>query len=182
VLTVTLIFKKSWSLWRQALLASRLLEQILGNNSGEVHSNWPIIFVQTPTTTHPEDIGGKHGRKPQQQSIISTKAFVGRLTEGELHHSCRMEHVLILSKNNYLWLIMLSKLLDFFVSTCFSLVDKLIMSQDFSLLNKIMYFPVFISHYFLLLLRVNNILSTTFAHKTTTRTILRCFPFFLNHT
>jgi len=48
------------------------------------------------------------------------------------------------------------------------------------LLNKIICFPVFISHSSLLLLHVNNILSTTFAHKTTTQRILRYFLFFQN--
>jgi len=65
VLAVTSIFKKSWSLWRQVWLASSLLEQILKNNFGEVPSNRPIIFFQTPTTTQPEEIRGNHGQEPQ---------------------------------------------------------------------------------------------------------------------
>jgi hypothetical protein len=48
--------------------------------------------------------------KSPTQSSISAKAFVGRLTEGELHHRCRMEHVLVLPKNNYLYSIMPTKL------------------------------------------------------------------------
>jgi len=48
VLVVALIFKKSCSLWTKAWLASSLLEQKL------IPSNWPIIFVQTPTTTQPQ--------------------------------------------------------------------------------------------------------------------------------
>jgi len=47
--------------------------QILGNNSGEVPSNRPIIFVQTPTTTHPEEIRGKHGQEPQHNPTFLQK-------------------------------------------------------------------------------------------------------------
>jgi len=96
VLVVTSTFKKSWSLRRKAWLASSLLEQKLKNNSGEVPSNWSIIFVQTPTTTQPEEIGGKYGQEPQHNTTFLKKAFVWRLTEGELHHQCRMESVLVL--------------------------------------------------------------------------------------
>jgi len=60
VLAVMSIFKKSWSFWRHVWLASSLLEQILKNNSMKVPSNRPFIFVQNPTTTQPEEIGGKH--------------------------------------------------------------------------------------------------------------------------
>ena len=45
--------------------------------------------------------------------------------------------------------------------------------NEFFLWNKIMCFLVFTSHSSLLLFHVNNILSTTFAHKTTTWRILR---------
>jgi hypothetical protein len=60
VLAVMSIFKKSWSFWIPARLAYSLLEQILKNDSRKVHSNRPFIFVQNPTTTQPEEIGGKH--------------------------------------------------------------------------------------------------------------------------
>jgi len=72
VLTITSIFK-SWSFWRQVWLASSLLEQILKNYSREVPSNRPIIFVQTPTMTQPEEIRGKHGQEPQHNSAFLQK-------------------------------------------------------------------------------------------------------------
>ena len=53
-------------------------------------------------------------------------------------------------------------------------LNKAFFVSEFFLWNKIMCFLVFISHSFLLLLHVNHILSTTFAHKTTTWRILRC--------
>jgi hypothetical protein len=46
-------------------LAFSLLEQILKNNSGEVPSNRSIFFIQNPTMTQLEKIGGKHGQEPQ---------------------------------------------------------------------------------------------------------------------
>jgi len=78
VLLAALIFKKSWSLWTKAWLASSLLEQKL------IPSNWPIIFVQTPTTTQPKETGGQTWSKASTQS------------EGELHR--RMEPVFVLLK------------------------------------------------------------------------------------
>jgi len=78
VLAAAPIFKKSWSLWTKAWLTSSLLEQIL------IPSKWPIIFVQTPTTTQPKETEG------QTWSKASTRS------EGELHR--RMELVLVLLK------------------------------------------------------------------------------------
>jgi hypothetical protein len=65
---------------------------------------------------------------------------------------------------------------------CLILLNKTSSVNELFLWSKIMCFPVFISHFSLLLLHVNNILSTTFAHKTTTQRILQYFPFFQNHT
>jgi hypothetical protein len=76
VLTITSIFK-SWSFWRQAWLASSLLEQILRNYSREVPSNRPIIFVQNLTTTQPEEIGGKRSQEPRHNHIFC-KSFCGK--------------------------------------------------------------------------------------------------------
>ena len=59
VLVAALIFKKSWSLWTKAWLASSLLEQKL------IPSNWPIIFVQPQQQLNPKKLGGKHDQKPQ---------------------------------------------------------------------------------------------------------------------
>jgi hypothetical protein len=39
-----------------------LLEQTLRNVSSEGPYNWPVIFVQTPTTTQPEKKKSKHGQ------------------------------------------------------------------------------------------------------------------------
>jgi hypothetical protein len=49
---------------------------------------------------------GQTWSRASTQFNISAKAFVGRLTEGELHYICRMEPVLVLPKNNHLCLIM----------------------------------------------------------------------------
>jgi hypothetical protein len=73
MLIVTSIFKKSWSLWLKAWLASSLLEQKLKNNSGKVPSNWSIIFVQTPTTTRPKKIRGKYSQEPQHNPTFLKK-------------------------------------------------------------------------------------------------------------
>ena len=105
VLVAALIFKKSWSLWTKAWLTSSLLEQISKNISREIPSNWPDIFVQTPTTTQPKETGGQTGSKASTQS------------EGGLHHHCSMEPVLVLLKKKKratpAWSCM-QKLLDFF--------------------------------------------------------------------
>ena len=133
VLVVTSIFKKSWSFWRHVWLASSLLEQKLKNNSRKVPSNWPIIFLQNPTTTLPKEIGGKRRSRALTQSCISAKALVGRLTEGELHYRCIMEPILVLQKKKKcLCLIMPAELLNF-VSTCssFLLITWLKIPQHF---------------------------------------------------
>jgi len=57
-------FQEELESLNKAWLTSSLLEQILRNDYKKVPSNWPIIFVQTPTTTQPEEIGGKHGQEP----------------------------------------------------------------------------------------------------------------------
>jgi hypothetical protein len=63
------------------------------------------------------------GQYASTQSNVSAKNFVGRLTEGELHHRCIMEPILVLQKKkNYLSLIMPAKLLDF----CFNLFQFLL--------------------------------------------------------
>jgi hypothetical protein len=72
VLASASIFKKSWSLWTKAWLASSLLEQTLKNTFGEGPSNRSAIFVQTPTTQSKETGG-------QTWSKASTQF------EGELH-------------------------------------------------------------------------------------------------
>jgi len=56
VLAITFIFKKSWSLWRQAWLASSLLEQILKNNSGEVPSNRPSSLFKPQQWLNPKKL------------------------------------------------------------------------------------------------------------------------------
>jgi len=72
VLASAPIFKKSWSLWTKAWLASSLLEQTLKNTFGEGPSNRSAIFVQTPTT-QPKETGGQTWSKASTQF------------EGELH-------------------------------------------------------------------------------------------------
>jgi hypothetical protein len=64
------------------------------------------------------------GQYASTQSNVSAKVFVGRLTEGELHHRCIIEPILVLQKKkkNYLSLIMPAKLLDF----CFNLFQFLL--------------------------------------------------------
>jgi hypothetical protein len=64
VLASAPIFKKSWSLWTKARLASSLLEQTLKNTFGEGPSNRSAIFVK-PQRLNPKKLGGKHGQKPQ---------------------------------------------------------------------------------------------------------------------
>ena len=118
VLASAPIFKKSWSLWTKAWLASSLLEQTLKNTFGEGPSNRFAIFVQTPTT-QPKEIGGQTWLKASTQS------------EGELHHYCRMESVLVLPKS-YPCLIMPAKISWFFFNLFqFLLVIWLKIPQDF---------------------------------------------------
>jgi hypothetical protein len=64
------------------------------------------------------------GQYASTQSNVSAKVFVGRLTEGELHHRCIMEPFLVQKKkkkNNHR-LIMPAKILDF----CFNLFQFLL--------------------------------------------------------
>ena len=81
------IFKKSWSFWRQVWVASSLLKQILRNNSKEVPSNWPIIFVQTLTTTQPKEIKGKRGQEPQHNPVVLRNCDVRQLVGSWLGYS-----------------------------------------------------------------------------------------------
>ena len=92
------------SLWRQVWLASSLLEQILKNNSGECSFQSTYHLCSNSNNVSARRNWG------QTWSRVSTQS------EGELHHHCRMESVLVLPKNNYLCSIMPAKLL-FFVST-----------------------------------------------------------------
>ena len=116
VLASAPIFKKSWSLWTKAWLASSLLEQKL------IPSNWPIIFVQTPTITQPKETGGQTWSKASTQS------------EGELLR--RMEPVLVfstkkkISKATPAWPC-LQKFLDFFNLFQFLSIIWLKIPQDF---------------------------------------------------
>jgi len=116
VLASAPIFKKSWSLWTKAWLASSLLEQKL------IPSNWPIIFVQTPTITQPKETGGQTWAKASTQF------------EGELHRrtasqflSCSKRKK---SKATPAWSC-LQKFLDFFNLFQFLSVIWLKIPQDF---------------------------------------------------
>ena len=116
VLASAPIFKKSWSLWTKAWLASSLLEQKL------IPSNWPIIFVQTPTITQPKETGGQTWAKASTQF------------EGELHRrtasqflSCSKRKK---SKATPAWS-GLQKFLDFFNLFQFLSVIWLKIPQDF---------------------------------------------------
>jgi hypothetical protein len=119
VLVAALILEKSWSLWTKAWLASSLLEQTLKNTSGEGPSNRSAIFVQPPTTTQPKETGGQTWSKASTQS------------EGELHHHCRMEPVLVLPKITTSVRSCLQKLLDVFNLFQFLSVIWLKIPQDF---------------------------------------------------
>jgi len=105
VLTITSIFK-SWSFWKQAWLASSLLEQILRNYSREVSFQSTYHLCSKPNNDLARRNWGQTWSRAWTQLNISAKAFVGRLIERELHHICRMEPVLVLPKNNHLCLIM----------------------------------------------------------------------------
>jgi hypothetical protein len=112
VLTVTSIFKKSWSFWRHVWLASSLLEQILKNNSRKVPSNRPFIFVQNPTTTQPEEIGGKHWSICLNAIQRFWKSFCGKANLRGIAPPVQNGANYCLKKKNYLCLIMPAKLLD----------------------------------------------------------------------
>ena len=148
VLTMKPIFKKSWSLWRQAWLASSLLEKILGNTSDEGPSTQPVTFDQTPTTTQPEEIRGKYGQEPQHNPAFLQKL----LWEGRPKGNCTTVaewSMFLFCQKITTGSIMPAKLFDFlFQPVPVLLVIWLIMPQDslcqMSLLvNKIMCFPVF---------------------------------------
>ena len=98
---------------------------------------------------------------------------MGKLTKRELHHSCRMESVLALSKNNYLSLIMPAKLLDFLFQPIPVFVGNLAQNSTIlSLSNKsflLIRSCVFLCswHAFILLpSHANNTLNITFKHET----------------
>jgi hypothetical protein len=150
MIVVTSIFKKSWSLWRQAWLASNLLKQILKNNSGECSFQSIYHLRSNPNNDSTRRNLGQTWSRASTQSNIFVKAFVGRLSEEELHHGCIMEPVLVLSKNNYLCLIMPSKLLDFLFQPILVLLLSSCVNKTFSvkwpfLVNKIICFPVFMT-------------------------------------
>jgi len=98
VLASAPIFKKSWSLWTKAWLASSLLEQKL------IPSNWPIIFVQTPITTQSKETGGQTWSKASTQF------------EGELHRRTASQFLPCSKKKkkSYPCLIMPAKISWFF--------------------------------------------------------------------
>jgi len=82
-----------------------LLEQTLKNTFGEGPSNRSAIFVQPPTTTQPEEIGGKQGQEPQH----NLKGNCTTIAEWSLFLFCQKITTSVRS--------CLQKLLDFFVST-----------------------------------------------------------------
>jgi len=176
VLAVTSIFKKSWSLWRQVWLASSLLEQILKNNFGEVPSNRPIIFFQTPTTTQPEEIRGKHGQEPQHNPAFLQKLLWEGWQKGNCTIVAEWSMFLFCQKNNYLYLIMPAKLLDFLFQPVPVFVGNLAQnSTRLSLSNEpllLIRSCVYNMPLFLLLFNANNTLSITFTHETITLRIL----------
>ena len=113
------------------------------------------------------------------------KSFCGKAAEGELHHRCIMELVLVLPKHNYLCSIMPAKLLDFSVSTCFSLVGnlaqnstRLSLSNESFFVNKIMCFPVFMKCLHFVAVSCKNSLSITFKHETIAPRIFWCVSLF----
>jgi hypothetical protein len=165
VLASAPIFKKSWSLWTKAWLASSLLEQKL------IPSNWPIIFVQTPTITQPKETGGQTWAKASTQF------------EGELHRRTASQFLSCSKRKKiegYPCLIMPAKISWFFQpipvfvgnlaqnSTRFSLSN-----EPFLLINHVFSFFVFMQ-------------ITYWAHLCTYKTIVprifgRVSPFFQNH-
>ena len=99
VLAASSILKKSWSLWTKAWLTSSLLEQILKNISREIPSNWPIIFVQAPTKTQPEEIGGQHDQEPQH----NLKGNCITVAEWSLLLFYQKKKPLVWSCQNFFW-------------------------------------------------------------------------------
>ena len=170
VLVAALIFKKSWSLWTKAWLASSLLEQTLKNTFGEDPSNRFAIFVQTPTT-QPKETGGQTWSKASTQS------------EGELH--CRMEPVFVLLKKKkkkkkfegYPCLTMPANI-SWFFQPIPVFVDNLAQnSTRFSLSNEPF---LLINHVFsFFCVHANNILSTPlYLQNHYAKNLWACFSFF----
>jgi hypothetical protein len=90
----------------------------------KVPSNRPFIFVQNPTTTQPEEIGGKHWSICLNAIQRFCKLFCGKANRRGIAppvhnraYSCSAK-----KKKNYLSLIMPAKLLDF----CFNLFQFLL--------------------------------------------------------
>jgi hypothetical protein len=113
---------------------------------------------------------------------------MGKLTKRELHHSCRMESVLALSKNNYLSLIMPAKLLDFLFQPIPVFVGNLAQNSTIlSLSNKsflLIRSCVFLCswHAFILLpSHANNTLNITFKHETIAPRIFWCVSLFFQN-
>jgi hypothetical protein len=52
-----------------------LLEQILGNTSGEGPSNRPVTFNQTLTTAQPKERMSEHGQEPQYNPVFMQLAI-----------------------------------------------------------------------------------------------------------
>jgi hypothetical protein len=109
--------------------------------------------------------------------------FVGRPTEGELHHICRMEPVLVLPKNNYLCSIMPAKLLFLFQPVPVFVGNLAQNSTRLSLSNE----PILLIRSclynmpsFLLLFHTNNTLSITFKHETIAPKIFGYVSLFLS--
>ena len=185
---MTPIFKKSWSLWRQVWLASSLLEKILKNNSGECSFQSTYHLCSNSNNDSARRNWGQTWSRASTQSNISAKAFVGRPTEGELYHICRMEPVLILSQNNYICLIMPAKLRDIlfqpvpvFVGNLAQNSTRLSQSNEPFLLIRSCVFLCSWHTFILLLFHANNTLSITFKHETIAPKIFRCVSFFFQN-
>ena len=102
VLVVMSIFKKSWSFWRHVWLASSLLKQILKNNSREVSFQSTYHLFSKSNNDSARRNWRQAWSRASTQSCVSAKALVGRLTEGELHHWCIMEPILVLQQKKHL--------------------------------------------------------------------------------
>jgi hypothetical protein len=117
--------------------------------SSEVPSNQPLIFVQTLTTTQPEEIKGKHGQGPQHNPTFLQKLLWEGWPKGNCITVAEWSLFLFCQKiTSSVWSCLQSFLI--FVLTCFSLVGWLIMQQDFLcqkslLVNKIKCFLVFMT-------------------------------------
>ena len=65
VLASAPIFKKSWSLWTKAWLASSLLEQTLKKPLVKVFPTGLLFLFSLQQWLNPKKLGGKHDQKPQ---------------------------------------------------------------------------------------------------------------------